>query len=87
MASSNPPLSHILFVDDSILFCKATEGEVDMVNNILDLYEKGLGQQVNFDKSSLFFSTNFSQGARDCLARRLNIPHGQGFWEILGTEI
>ncbi|XP_021833021.1 uncharacterized protein LOC110772850 [Prunus avium] len=57
-----------------------------MVKHVLELYENGSGQQVNFDKSSLFFSSNCSQGARDCLARHLNIPQGRGFGKYLGLK-
>ncbi|VVA39353.1 PREDICTED: reverse mRNAase [Prunus dulcis] len=86
VSSSSLPLSHLLFADDSILFCKATEGEMDMVKHVLDLYAKGSGQQANFDKSSLFFSTNCLQETRDRLARSLNIPQGRGFGKYLGLK-
>lgn len=43
-----PKLSHLFFVDNSLIFCKASIVE----------YEQALGQQLNRAKTSLFFSNN-----------------------------
>lgn len=51
-------ISHLLFVDDSFLYCHANLKEWNMVRHILDVYEKGIGQKVNQRKSSIFFSLN-----------------------------
>ena len=51
-----PKLTHMLFADNSLLFCRSTKEECDKVLKILESYEKALGQKVNRDKTSLFFS-------------------------------
>ncbi|KAH0981517.1 hypothetical protein GBA52_008694 [Prunus armeniaca] len=53
-------ISHLLFVDDSVLFCRADEREAQCVLNILQCYEAASGQSVNYDKSSNFYSGNCS---------------------------
>ena len=53
-----PPVSHLFFVDDSIIFCRATMEECKQVAEVLDTYGKELGQKINRDKTSLFFSKN-----------------------------
>ena len=51
-------LTHLLFVDDSLLFCRATEEECGKVLNILEAYEGASGQKVNRSKTTLFFLAN-----------------------------
>jgi hypothetical protein len=56
VASTAPAVNHLLFADDSLLFVKANaEGARDVIA-LLDKYCAALGQRVNLDKSSVFFS-------------------------------
>lgn len=51
-------ISHLLFTDDSFLFCRANTEKWVKIRNILDINEKGLGQAVNIQKFSICFSPN-----------------------------
>ena len=51
-------VSHLFFVNNNLLFCKASTQECQNLMAILDLYEVASGQKVNVDKSSIFFSIN-----------------------------
>lgn len=51
-----PVISHLLFVDDSLVLFKANAVECQEVHDLLACYEKVSGQQVNFDKSNISFS-------------------------------
>lgn len=55
-----PVVRHMLFADDCYMFCKASTGEANYVLEILAKFGKALGQQVNAQKSSVFFSSNIS---------------------------
>ena len=58
-------MTHLFFADDSILFCKASLEECHLLRSTLMEYEEALGQKVNTDKSSIFFSPNIAQATRD----------------------
>ena len=51
-----PTLTHLLFANDSLLFCKTTNDECKKIIDILEIYEKGSGQKVNKNKIAIFFS-------------------------------
>ncbi|XP_031091127.1 uncharacterized protein LOC115996126 [Ipomoea triloba] len=58
VARGAPKISHLLFADNSFLFCKATIPEIHTLKTILDDYANASGQLINFNKSSIFFSPN-----------------------------
>jgi hypothetical protein len=53
-----PPISHLLFADDSIFFAKSDSHSVEALVSTLDVYCKGSGQKVNHDKSTIFFGNS-----------------------------
>ncbi|KAL5564541.1 hypothetical protein UlMin_027705 [Ulmus minor] len=53
-----PPISHLFFADDSLIFCRAKVEECANLKSCLDSYSKASSQSINFDKSALSFSPN-----------------------------
>ena len=51
-------ISHLLFVNDSLLFCQANQKEVQAISNMLQIYVASSGQCINFEKSYVYFSSN-----------------------------
>ena len=51
-------ISHLLFADDSFIFCQATMEECHHLMNLLECYESASGQAINRQKTSIFFSKN-----------------------------
>ncbi|KAL6185166.1 hypothetical protein ACLB2K_041301 [Fragaria x ananassa] len=54
-SSDAPSISHLLFVDDSLVFAKAKVQEITNLKQILLLYEAAAGQKINFDKTAIAF--------------------------------
>lgn len=53
-----PPISHLMFADDIMIFVRVNRHEVAAVNGILAKYSRWSGQMVNYAKSALFCSAN-----------------------------
>jgi hypothetical protein len=53
-------LNHLFFADDILLFCKSNSTELSILQQVLNNYEKALGQKLNKEKTSIFFSMNTS---------------------------
>ncbi|KAL8116202.1 hypothetical protein AgCh_022629 [Apium graveolens] len=64
VARGAPSITHMLFVDDSYIFCKADTKEASRVVSLLQMFEKASGQKINEQKSSVFFSRNVSSICR-----------------------
>lgn len=68
-----PRISHLCFADDSIVFGSANFKEAARVKQILALYEAASGQQLNFDKSAIMFSTNTRADIKEQVAGLLGV--------------
>lgn len=53
-----PDITHLLFADDSFLFFKASREETLQVKTLLGSYEKLPSQSINFQKLSVYYSSN-----------------------------
>jgi hypothetical protein len=79
-----PSLSHIFFVNDSLLFYKANSMEWKRLTKILEKYGEASGQRLNKDKPSIFFSRNTSPSRRIEISQLLGIHATQSYNKYLG---
>ncbi|RHN55891.1 putative RNA-directed DNA polymerase [Medicago truncatula] len=79
-----PPVSHLLFADDSFLFCKATISEAQCLKDILSSYELASGQAINYRKSAISFSANTPQDSISSIMTCLGISSAIGSGKYLG---
>ena len=74
-----PRVSHLLFADDCIVFCKASTEEGLKVTKILEDYERESGQKLNREKTSLFFSKNtkaeVQEAVKDMFGAQIILQH------------
>ncbi|KAL0359842.1 UNVERIFIED_CONTAM: hypothetical protein Sangu_0833600 [Sesamum angustifolium] len=68
-----PSISHLLFADDTLIFCRASTECTRTVLDILEVYRRALGQEINFSKSSVAFNRNTGEGVRSSVVVALNI--------------
>ena len=75
-------ISHLFFADDSLLFTRANEQEVEKVLEILSTYEAASGQKLNMEKSEVSFSRNIEQEKQDLLQMKLSFKAVKGKGKI-----
>ena len=56
LCRNGPKITHLLFVDDSLIFYRAKEEECQSLLQVLAKYERASGQQINHIKPTIFFS-------------------------------
>lgn len=74
----------MLFADDSLLFCKANQEEVQIVTEVLQAYAASSGQCINFEKSSIYFSSNTAREQSDSIKLALGVREVDRFDAYLG---
>jgi hypothetical protein len=84
VARGGTHLSHLFFADDSLLFCRANFLEWCAIHDILEVYERASGQQINRDKTAIFFSRNTKQAFRDYICSIPGFSVSKGYEKYLG---
>jgi hypothetical protein len=84
IARGGPKINHLFFVDDSVLFCKASVQEWEKIQVFLELYERASRKKLNREKTSLFFSKNTPQGAKELLGNLVEVTPTNCFEKYLG---
>ena len=79
-----PKISHILFADDSLLFCQATERETQETFDVLKLYAKASRQCLNMEKSLVYFSSNTTSQIRESIKAMIRVNEVDRFESYLG---
>ncbi|KAA3459595.1 reverse transcriptase [Gossypium australe] len=80
-------LNHLLFADDCILFGDASETGAYAVRSILEEYSKASGQQVNYDKSLIYFGTSVDQNMREQITNILGVRVSVKLEKYLGLPM
>ena len=59
-----PSVKNLFFVDDSLIFTKASLEECTIMLNTPHLYERASRQVINFEKSAILFSLNMGRNLK-----------------------
>lgn len=79
-----PNINHMLFADDSYIYCGANIGEAVSVKNLLYNFELASSQKVNLEKSSICFSSNINSQDRGDICQILNMTETDENTSYLG---
>jgi hypothetical protein len=79
-----PMMSQLFFADDCFLFCRANIFEANHIMGILRLYAEASRQEINMNKSEVFFSRNISRSAQEDLSKIMGVCHVLGMGTYLG---
>ncbi|GLT60633.1 hypothetical protein SLA2020_333910 [Shorea laevis] len=79
-----PPISHLLFADDALLFCKASINQASFLKELLSLYGAMSGQRINFSKSAILFSRNTSLSLKTNICSLFSIHRDAPVHKYLG---
>ena len=79
-----PKVTNLLFADDSLLFFRAIQTEMEVVNEILQTYAQASGQNINLEKSSVYFSSNTPNCQKEEVKQILGVRDVDWFESYLG---
>lgn len=77
-------MSHLLFVNDSIIFCKTDLDTNKEIQIVLNSYGRVLGQRINFEKTTMVFSRNVQANTKVELTTLWNTSITQQYDIYLG---
>jgi hypothetical protein len=84
IAPRAPEITHLLFADDSLLFCRANEEETHQIKAIITSYQQVSGQLVNYSKSEIIFSKKVQPTSKNAILNILPMPMVDHFNKYLG---
>ena len=84
MCKRGPKLTHLFFVDDSLLFCRSIFDDRNNVLNLLGEYESWSGQKINKDKTTIFFSKSTTDEAKSSIMNLFQVQEAKSYEKYLG---
>lgn len=84
IARGSPPISHLLFADDSHFFCKAEVSQCAELMRIINTYGCSSGKKLNVDKSSILFGNKVPPDRKSEIKQTLGITKEGGMGVYLG---
>src|SRR5438128_397184 len=84
IARDAPPISHLLFADDSLLLFKASSEGAEAIRDTIIQYCEASGQRVNRGKSSIFFGKGYPQALRGNVKNILQVTNESIIERYLG---
>ena len=87
LSRQGPAISHLLFADDVLLFCKVKKSQVRVVLETLDKFCNMSGLKVSLEKSRAFCSPKIPRSKRESIGRLTSIRFVSDLGRYLGVPI
>lgn len=84
---TGPPLSHLCFTDDLILFGEASLSQAQVMKDCIDLFCCSSGQRVSKEKTRIFFSKNVHSSRRQQISDALGFTRIADLGRYLGVPL
>lgn len=84
VARGSPRVNHLLFADNTMIFCQSAPESCKALMHILQTYEDASGQKINIAKSSVTFSKKTLQEVKNSVKQILGISKEGGVGKYLG---
>ncbi|XP_074298446.1 uncharacterized protein LOC141629326 [Silene latifolia] len=80
-------LTHLMFADDLILFCKGNVASVFTLVVAFDFFSKASGLHINTDKTDIMFIGRLQPEVEDIIVRKIGFKKGSLPFKYLGVNI
>ncbi|XP_057444772.1 uncharacterized protein LOC130737018 [Lotus japonicus] len=87
LSKHGPPITHLFFADDLLLFGEAYPPQVNIMMKCLDEFSKASGQKVSKNKSHMFISPNVHRDEAHFLSRLAGIHLTSDLGKYLGVPL
>ena len=74
LSRAGPPLIHLFFANDLLLFSKASEEQIRIIMNCLDTFCVASGQRIGLHKSTIAFSSDVDKAVAQHISTISSIP-------------
>lgn len=87
LSKDGPPITHLFFADDLLLFGEASLAQMNVMITCLDDFCSASGQKVSKDKSRLLISNNVPRGLAPDISRAAGIRLTSNLGKYLGVPL
>ncbi|KAA3472034.1 non-LTR retrotransposon transposase [Gossypium australe] len=85
LSRNGPPLTHLFFADDLLLFAEGSMAQVDIIKETMSRFCKASGQKISLDKSVMMVSARTGNQLAKDLASRMGIKVTKDLGKYLGV--
>lgn len=87
VARQAPMITYLFFVDDCLLFSRASSQEADRIMSTLNFYQISSGKVVNIDKFEVSFIQNVCEKVKDLIRVRMGVKVVTNHKRYLGLPL
>ena len=84
---NSPSVSHLMYVDDILVACRASMENIEAINRCFGLYCAWSGQEINSEKSQLLFSLKTKPQCKHSILRLMGFKEVTAGTIYLGNQL